>query len=336
VRIASYVATRLAAVPVQAFLVLLITFTLSRIAQQSPVDQLLGQYGTDEARARLRQELGLDEAIPVQFLQYMERLAHGDFGVSIVTGRDVLSDIGDRLPATLELITVSLALAVGVGFSLGVVTAVRAGRVSNGLATGYGFLAGAFPDFVIGLLLVYLFFAVLGWAPAPLGRLDAGVAPPEEVTGFYTIDSLLEGNWSALGSSLAHLALPALTLTIIYAGAVLRVTRSSVRASLHSEMTTFARACGLRERMIWTYVLRAALPPVVTLVGVMYGFMLGGVVLVEKVFAWGGVGLYSVQAITVADFAGVQAFVIIAALFSLLVYLLIDILLLAIDPRMRK
>jgi len=334
-RLVGYSLRRLALMPLQILVVLLFTFVLSRTANQSPVYQVLGPYASPAAVKHMSHALGLDQPIYVQFARYIQHLARGDMGVSIVTGRPVLSDILDRLPATLELITISLVFAIVIGVSLGVITVMSKRRVTNSATTAYGMLAGSFPDFIVGLGLVYLFFVVLGWAPAPLGQLDPALTPPARITGSIVIDSILGGNWRALGSAIAHLALPVATMVIVYTPGILKIVRSTVRELQNSEMLTVARAFGLPRRLLMWYVLRNALPPIVTTIGITYGYLLGADVLVERVFSWNGVGLYSVQAITSADFAGLQAFVLFATLFSLLVYLLVDIINALADPRVR-
>jgi peptide/nickel transport system permease protein len=334
-RLLGYAARRVALMPVQIFVVLLFTFVLSRLAKQSPVYQVLGTLTTPDDIERMTHQLGLDQPIYVQFWRYLGRLIRGDFGTSIVTGSSVLHDITSRLAATLELITISLFLAVVIGVTLGVLTAMSENRATRGGTTLYGMLAGSFPDFVVGLFVVYIFFVLLHWAPAPIGQLDPTLVPPRKVTGAYLLDSIIDLNWATFKSSAAHLVLPVLTMLVIYTGGILKITRTTVRELSESDILTFARAAGLSRTMVMWYALRNALPAIVTIIGITYGYLLGATVLVEKVFGWGGVGLYSVQAIQQADFAGIQGFVIFATLFSLVIYLLVDLVNAFADPRVR-
>lgn len=330
-----YVLRRIALLPLQVFAVLAFTFVLSRMAKQSPAYWMAGPYANKETVQTITKQLGLDQPLYVQFWIYLQQIAHGNFGVSLITGRPALSDVLDRLPATLELITTSLILVVILGVPLGILTAVRSNRVASTMTTGYGLFSGSFPDFVIGLLLVYVFFVLLGWAPAPVTRIDPGIDAPTHITGFYVLDSILTGNWPALQSSVAHLILPVLTMVIVYMGGVLKIARSSVREVTSSEMAFFARACGLPARATRAYILRNSLAPIITITGITYGFLIGAAVLVERVYGWGGVGLYSVQAISFSDYAALQLFVVFATVFSLLIYLIVDILLVMVDRRIR-
>ena len=202
-----------------------------------------------------------------------------------------------------------------------------------GAVSWYMRLAGAFPDFWIALVAIYVFFYSLRWSPAPLGRLRIADSPPTRLTGFHTLDSLATGNVDVLLSSLSRLALPALVLGLIVAPMLAKVTSSTLADVLDADYLRYGRAMGLGRFVLFRYALRNALTPVLTIVGVLFVFLLGGAVLIEKVFSWGGVGQYAVQAVGNADFAAIQGFVLLAALFTLVVYLLVDLVHMAIDPR---
>jgi ABC-type dipeptide/oligopeptide/nickel transport system permease component len=178
-------------------------------------------------------------------------------------------------------------------------------------------------------------FGQLQLVPAPIGRIDIALVPPPPITGFYTIDSVIAGDWRALGSALAHLALPAFTLAFVYAGPILKIARSTMVQALLGNYIMYARANGLPRRLIARYALRNALLPVITMTGITYGYLIGGAVLIEQVFAWGGLGQYAVQAITSSDYMAVSGVVLVTTLFSLLVYLIVDLLYLVVDPRIR-
>jgi peptide/nickel transport system permease protein len=197
-------------------------------------------------------------------------------------------------------------------------------------------LAGALPDFWLALMLVYALFFRLRLLPAPLGRLDLTVTPPPVRTGMLLVDSMLDGNLAALQSAAAHLVLPCFVLAFVYMGAIAKMLRSTMSELVEGDFARYARACGLPERTVIRYALRNALPPVVTVIGITYGYLLGGAVLVETIFSWNGLGQYAVQSILVLDFAAIQGFVLVAALFSVLVYLGVDVLYFAIDPRIRE
>jgi peptide/nickel transport system permease protein len=260
-------------------------------------------------------------------------LLQGDFGRAWSTSDSVWQDLITRVPATLELITYSLLLALVVGVSIGIVTAFRQGRSVDRATRIYGLMAGAIPDFWLGLLLIFFFYYELRIFPPPLGRLDPFLTPPDHITGLYTVDSLLTGNWECLLSAVTHLALPVITLAFANAGGIMRMTRSTMIGILDGDFIRHGRLSGLPERTLLRYALRNALPPVVTLVAIIYGYLLGGAVLIENVFGWGGLGQYAVQAMSVSDYAAIQGFVLVAATFTLLLYLVVDLLYFAIDPR---
>jgi ABC-type dipeptide/oligopeptide/nickel transport system permease component len=317
----------------------LVTFLLIRALPGDPARLLAGPLASDAGVEHIRVRMGLDQPLPIQYVRYVSGVIQGDLGDSWYTGRPVRDDLVDRIPATLELISLALILAIVIMIPLGVVTALQSKRGKGGFLDrgvfGYGLLAGAVPDFWLALVLIFVFFHILGWAPAPIGRIGLEEVPPDRITGLYTIDSIITGNRDTLFSATRHLALPVLTLFLVYGGAILRMTRATVSEILDNQMIAAGRLFGLSDFTLARYALRNALPPVVTITGVVYGFLLGGAVLVESIFAWGGMGQYAVQAVTQSDYAAIQGFVLVASTFSLLVYLVIDLLYIAIDPRIR-
>jgi peptide/nickel transport system permease protein len=336
-RILWYTARRLLYVIPQVVGISLVTFVIVRLLPSNPAYALAGPAATQETIDTIEKRLGLNEPIWTQYGKYVRDLVQGDFGNSFVSGRSVLSDIGDRLPATLELLVLGLLLAFLIGVPLGVLSALGRGRRIAGRASlGYGLLAGAIPDFWLGLILVYVFYTKLNIVPAPLGQLGTDVVAPRKITGAVALDSLLTGNWAALQSALGHLVLPLVTLVFVYMAPIVKYTRSSIEDVYYgSEFIEQYRANGLSHRAILVRALRNGLPPVITIVGVLFGFLLGGLVLIEQVFAWGGFGQYAVQAITNSDFSAVEGFVVVAAMFNLVVYLIVDLLYFIVDPRLR-
>lgn len=332
-RIMKFTLRRLGLALPQVFGITVITFFLVRLLPGNPAVYMAGAYATPTTVKSIEANLGLDKPIYVQYVLYLQNLVHGNLGNSWFTSRPVTVELAHRLPATLELITYSLVILIAGGIAIGAIAGMgRSGLVEAALR-GYGYLAGAFPDFWLGLVLAFIFFFLLGWVAAPVGRLDISLDPPRTVTGFLTIDSVLSGNWTTFQSALAHLALPVITLVIVYMAPVIKLTRATVREMRGSEFCFYARACGLSDLTVARYALRNSLPPVVTLLGLIYGFLLGGAVLVENVFSWGGLGSYVVESVEHSDYFAVQGFVLIAALFTLLVYLVVDIVHVAIDPR---
>ena len=199
----------------------------------------------------------------------------------------------------------------------------------------YGMMAGSLPDFWFALLAIYVFFFKLGWLPGPMGRIDLMVSKPDDITGLYTVDSLLTGNWEAFGSAASQLVLPVAVLTFVYMPLVLKNTQSAMQEMLGSEFVTYARAAGLPRIVQWRYALVNALPPVITVTGILTWFLLGGAVLVETVFAWGGLGQYAVQSVVNSDYAALQAVVLLSAVFTMVVFLLVDLAYFVIDPRIK-
>jgi ABC-type dipeptide/oligopeptide/nickel transport system permease component len=327
-----FILRRLALIPIQAIGVTLVTFLLVRLLPGNPAQRLAGPFAGPEAVQAMSNRLGLDQPLWTQYWKYLGQVVHFDLGTSFTTGRPVSHEIFSRLPATLELITIALIISVLLGIGLGAFIALRPGGILDRLTFGYGLLAGALPDFWIGLVLIYVGFYKLGWFPAPTGRLGPGYAVPK-YTGFLLIDCVMSGMWSALWSSITHLFLPVVTLVFVYMGAILKMTRSRLSEMLESDYVRYAERLGLSRRQTFRYALRNALPPVVTISAVTYSFLLGGAVLVETIFSWGGVGQYAVQAVQGSDYPALQGVILIAAIFNLLVYLLADVIDRLIDPR---
>jgi len=315
----------------------LVTFVIVRLLPANPAYALAGPTATEERIRLIEVRLGLDKPLPTQYWMYLKNLVKGDLGNSFVSGRPVLNDIFDRLPATLVLLFLGLFFALILGIPLGILGALRGakGLVAR-FTSGYGLLAGAIPDFWLGLILIYIFYTVLKIAPPPLGQLSPMVVAPSDVTGIVVFDSLLAGNWSAFSSAVSHLGLPLITIVFVYMAPVVKFTRSSIAdVYFQSAFIEQYRANGIPNKIVVRRALRNGLPPVITIVGVLFGFLLGGLVLVESVFAWGGFGQYAVQAITNADFSAIQGVVIVSAVFNLIIYLVVDLLYFVVDPRLR-
>lgn len=334
-RFARFVAQRLAFVIPQLLVVSVIVFFLIRLLPGDPTYMLLGPAASPDRVAVVRHELGLDRPLVDQYLLYMGRLFHGDLGQSWRTSQPVLLDMEQRIPGTLELVFGATILSILIGIPLGVLTAVRKGGLADRAVFVYGMLAGSLPDFWVALILIYFLFYLLGWFPGPTGQLGIGVSTPDHITGAYIIDSALTGNWAAFGSAVRHIILPLLTLVLVYMPMLMKTARTTMEEMLESAFVLQARASGLSRWMQLRYALRNSLPPVVTLVGIMVWFLLGGAVLVETVFAWGGVGQYAVESVTNADCAPLQAFVLFSAVFTAVVFLLVDITYFLLDPRIK-
>jgi ABC-type dipeptide/oligopeptide/nickel transport system permease component len=316
--------------------VIVVTFLLTRVLPGDPAVYFAGPAATPESIAEIRKSLGLDRSLPDQFLRYVNDLAHGNFGNSLSTGRPVAAEISSRLPASAELTLFGLFLAIAIAVPLGIFAAVKQGSWIDHLCRVIATAGVSLPVFFTGLLLVYVFYFRLGWSPAPLGRLDAFATSPPDITGFFLIDSLITGNFETFRAAFSQLILPAVTLAVFSLAPITRMTRASMLAVLASEFIRTARASGLNSRtVILTYAFRNAMLPVVTTLGMVFSFLLGANVLVEKVFAWPGIGSYAVEALLQSDFAPVQGFVLTMAVLYVALNLIIDMLYGVIDPRVR-
>ncbi|KQY98164.1 peptide ABC transporter permease [Pseudolabrys sp. Root1462] len=316
--------------------VIIVTFLLTRVLPGDPAVYFAGPAATPDSIAEIRKGLGLDKPLPEQFVRYVGDLAHGNFGNSLSTGRPVATEIASRLPASAELTLLGLFVSLVIAVPLGILAAVKQGSWIDHTCRVVATAGVSLPVFFTGLLLVYAFYYQLGWAPAPLGRLDAFASAPPQINGFYLIDSLVTGNFEVFRSALSQLILPVATLAIFSLAPIARMTRASMLAVLASEFVRTARASGLDTRtVIITYAFRNAMLPVVTTLGMVFSFLLGANVLVEKVFAWPGIGSYAVEALLQSDFAPVQGFVLTMAVLYVVLNLVIDILYGVIDPRVR-
>jgi ABC-type dipeptide/oligopeptide/nickel transport system permease component len=314
--------------------VVVISFLLTRALPGDPAAYFAGGAATKEAVEQVRAALGLDKSLPAQFFVYVGGLLRGDFGLSITTGQPVLQELVARLPASLELVLIALLLSCAVALPLGVAAASRPGSWIDQLCRLVTTAGVSLPTFFTGLLLAYVFYFLLGWAPAPLGRLDPMFSPPRTVTGLYLIDALLVGDLALWWASAKQIVLPTLTMAIFVLAPIARMTRASMLQVLSSDFVRTARASGLSTTTVRIrYALRNALLPVVTTLGMVFGFMLGSSVIIEKVFGWPGVGSYAIDALTASDYAPVQGFVLAMGVLFVLLNLLVDVLYTVIDPR---
>jgi peptide/nickel transport system permease protein len=315
--------------------VVVVTFTLMRVLPGDPaVFFASGPSAGKEEIEELRRTMGLDKPVPVQLLRYLGDLAHGDLGRSMTTGQRVVLDIGRRLPASLELTCSALLIALMLALPLGILAALNPGSAIDHVVRLVCTLGVCVPTFVSGLLLIYAFYYLLGWAPDPTARIDIFASAPPEITGFYLVDFALTGDWEGWRAAFAQLMLPAFTMALFVLAPLARMTRASMLAAMGSDFIRTAHAMGLsRARIIVAYGLRNALLPVITITGIVFSTMLGANVLVEKVFSWPGVASYALDALLASDYAPVQAFVLLMASIFVLVNVTIDILYGIADPR---
>jgi peptide/nickel transport system permease protein len=324
----------LAALPAVVGVVVL-TFLLMRVLPGDPaVFFASGPNAGQEEIDNLRQELGLNKPIPVQLAFYLRDVATGNLGHSIMTGQPVVSDIAERLPASLELTLTALAIALAVSIPLGIVAALRPASIVDHFVRFICTLGVCTPTFVSGLLLIYFFYRVLGWAPDPTGRINVFASTPPGITGFLLIDYAVVGDWEGWRSAAAQIILPACTMALFVLAPLARMTRASMLSVLGSDFIRTARSLGLPYlKITLTYAFRNALLPVLTIAGIVFSTMLGANVLVEKVFSWPGVASYAIDALVASDYAPVQGFVLLMATIFVVVNLIVDVLYGLVDPR---
>jgi peptide/nickel transport system permease protein len=314
--------------------VIVITFLLTRALPGDPAAYFAGGAATQEAVEQVRAQLGLDQPLPVQFVRYLGDLARGDLGTSLTTGQPVTRELITRLPASIEMVLLALLLACSIALPLGVLAATRPGSWIDQLCRLVTTAGVSLPTFFTGLVLAYVFYFLLGWAPSPLGRLDPMYSPPAQVTGLYLVDAAIAGDASLWWACFKQLILPVATMAIFVLAPIARMTRASMLAVLGSDYIRTARAAGLSQLTVLVkYALRNALLPVVTTLGMVFGFMLGSSVVIEKVFGWPGVGSYAIDALTASDYAPIQGFVLAMGVLFVLLNLAVDLLYTLIDPR---
>lgn len=310
-----------------------IVFTIMHVIPGDPVQLMLAGTGADqEQRQEMRHALGLDLPLPVQYANYVYKAVQGDFGQSIHFKQPVMDLILERMPATIELTFAGLIIALAVAFPIGILSALKRYTLIDYVAMTGATLGISLPTFWIGILLIMIVAVNLGWLPG-LGRIDYAVLP-QRITGLLVLDSLVTWNIPALKDALAHLALPALTTGTAIATFSTRLIRSTMLEVISQDYVVTARAKGIHERLVVTrHVLRNALIPVVTLIGMQIGDLLGGAVITETIFAWPGIGRLVIQAIYNRDFLLVQGVVLVFALIRVAINLLTDLLYVWIDPR---
>jgi len=322
----------LLAVP-SLFGLLVITFFLIHVVPADPAAALAGDNATPAQIAEIRHKFGLDQPLPEQFWRYLVDVAHLDFGDSQYSNRPVASDIAERLPATLELTTAALLLATLIGIPLGVIAALCHNRWPDFILRSVSIAGIAVATFWFAIMLQMLFAMQLAWLPLR-GALSVGMEGPGGPTGFLLFDCLVTGHFDVLWNALQHLILPAATLSLGGIATITRFTRAGVLETMQKEFVTYERAVGYpRRRMIWIYVLRNSVTASVTQIGLLFGSLIAGAIVVESIFDWPGIGSYTVQAILTADTKVMLAITLVVGLIYTVVNILTDLLLGLIDPR---
>jgi len=313
-----------------------ITFALTRIIPGDPISLIAGPYVSAARKAEIRHAFFLDRPFYVQYVHYIRDLLRGNLGVSIVSGRSIAGELSRRFSATFELTSVALLFSVLVGVPLGILAALKRNSLVDGISRVVGIAGISIPVFWSGLMLSLLLFYNWKVASPPFGRIDPQVGQPHHLTGFYLVDSLLTGNWAAFHSAFAAIWLPAFVLGFSVMAPIMRITRQGMIEALEAPPTTALRALGAKpSSIVFRHALRNAMLPVLTMIAIVYGYLLGGSVLVETIFSWPGMGLYVYNSIASSDFPAVQGFILYATTMYVVVFLLLDLLYLALDPRVK-
>jgi peptide/nickel transport system permease protein len=330
-----YIAARLAIVAVSLLGLITLSFLLVSLIPGDPARLILGDFATPEDVAAVHKQLGLDKPFPERYVDYVSSTLQGDLGTSYFTSLPVRDDILARLPNTLVVLIPGIVMGLILGLAVGSIGAYFRRRLPDRFVGTWITTSQAIPEFVIGLLLIYVFFFALGVAPAPIGMLDATAVRPEPITGSEPLDALLTGQWATLANIGAHAVLPIVTIGVFLATYFAKTARSGLAQSLRSPQVEFARACGLRERTVFRYALTAVRTSLLTYIVILFGASLGGAAIVEVLFAWPGVGGWSLQGVIKGDVPVIQGFVLIMGVATLLAYVALDVIVVLLDPRAR-
>jgi peptide/nickel transport system permease protein len=334
---ARFVARRAAALVLLSVGITLVVFLLTQLVPADPVTANLGEQAAGDPAVvqAFRERYGLDKPLPERYGIYLANVFQGDLGESVQTHNPVTKDLGQYIPATAELAILSILFAVLVGVPMGLAAAVRKDRPTDHVLRVVSLGGISMPTFWIALVALYVFFFRLGWFPGG-GRLEPGTIDPPHVTGLFTVDAAIAGKWGVAGEAFHHLVLPALVLAACNVSLLARYTRSAVLEVIGNDYVRAARAKGTPELLVlWRYVLRAALPAVVTVIGLIFANILTGAVLVENIFAWPGIGQYAYQAAIDLDLPAIMGVSLFVAVVYITVNFVVDVLYGVIDPRIR-
>lgn len=313
--------------------IIFVTFMLIRVGGLDPVGRLAGPTATQEEFDMIRQELGLDKPVWQQFSIYAMNVLKGDLGESWLSNRSVASDIYDRAFISIELLFWGVSIGALIGIPIGLHAAFQPNKRFDQVSRVLSLLGFSIPTYWLGLVMIFVFFYLLRWSPPPIGRISFLAPTPDTITGSYLIDGLLTANWAAASSAFSQLILPVICLTIVSAAPIIKQTRAIALEVLSSDAVRYARACGLPAKSVRKIVLRNSATPVITFVGTELTGLVGTMSLIEYVFAWGGLGQYGLNAIVSGDFTAVQGYVLTLAFFSVIVFLIVDIVVSLIEPR---
>ena len=333
-----YIARRIVQAVVVLIFVSMAMFTLMHAVPGDPLAAVIGERQADrpEVRAAFEKRYGLDKPVPVQYAYYVKNIiVNRDLGTSISTRKPVADELGRYIPATIELSLGAMLFALGIGIPLGIISAIRPNKWQDALARFISLIGTAMPVFWLGLLMTYVISFKLRWLPRA-GYKETGMKEPEHVTGFLTVDSILDGNWAFLESYLKHMILPSIVLGAFAMGIIARMLRSSLIAAMQDDYVRTARAKGLAEaNVVRGHALRNAMIPTITVIGLMFSSLLAGAVLTETIFSWPGLGQFAVRVALKLDYPALLGVTLFVAVAYITVNLIVDILYGVLDPRIR-
>ena len=333
-----YITRRLLLTLITLFLITVTVFVITNILPGNPALVRVGALGASnpEILAAEEERMGLNRPLLVRYGDFVSGAVQGDLGTAFSTERPVMDDLADRLPATLELAIIATIIATLIGIPLGFLAAVRRDSKLDHFVRNLSGLSAAMPVFWLGLILAFVFVFQLAWAPGPVGRLPIGEIPPPGVTGFYTIDSLLDGDLSKFADSLSYLALPAVALMFIELAPIMKMSRSAMLEILNTEYVRTSRAMGFSGWQVFRKdAVRNALIPVLTTLGIVLGYLVAGSVVIETIYSWPGIGKYAFESVNTNDFNAIQGFVLTIAVIYVLLNTIIDVMYAIVDPRIR-
>lgn len=330
-----FVARRLALMVVSLFLLMSVTFLLVSLAPSDPARNIAGPYATEAQLAAVRHDLGLDRPLGARYLTYMDHLLHGNLGTSLYSDTTIGSQIARYLPSTAELIVAALVVAMVLGLGFALVSAYWHRRWPDRVSSSVVGVLQSVPDFVIGVVLLFVFFFAIGMLPGPEGQLSIITTLSSQPTHAALIDSIISADGAGFLDALTHAVLPVMTLALAMAAVFARVGRAALREAFESEQTKFGRAMGLPERRIVHYALLTSRTPVMTYGAIVFALGFGGTAIVETIFNWNGASQWAVKSMLRNDYPAVLGFILVVGIITLLTYFVLDIATAALDPRIR-
>lgn len=334
-RLATLIGKRLLMLPLSLLVLITLSFLLVELMPGNPAVTIAGSFATEDKVAQITSDLGLDRPLPERYASYLAAAVRGDLGRSFFSGTSVTTELWNRLPATIELVAFALVVAGVIGLVLGTLGAYFRRTWYDSFSRGAITLFQSIPDFLLALLLVFVLFFLWGIAPAPVGRLGLSTAGIDRVTGLLVVDTVLAGRFDLLWEALRHLMIPVLALGIVYSAYFGKTARSTMATALSSPQVEFARACGISERKVVWYAFLQARTPIITYAAILFGTLIGGAAIIETIFSWQGVGQWALDATLSLDVPVIQGFILVAGFVTILLYLLLDVLVLILDPRVR-